>query len=239
MLVLLIVLIFCSMNLSAQTRSLTGVVKDSANQPLVAATVTVKGSKVSTTTAADGSFTINVPAGNITLEVSYIGYNPVSVPVGPDQADVSVVMQSGTNTISDVVVTALGIKKDERKLGYSISTVNGDALNKARETNVALSLGGQVAGLKVTGTSGGPGGTARILLRGMPSMNSGGSPLFVINGVPMDNSNRGASGEWGGADAGDGIGNINPDDIETMTVLKGQADYALFGSRDSNCVFLM
>lgn len=239
MLVLLIVLIFCSMNLSAQTRSLTGVVKDSANQPLVAATVTVKGSKVSTTTAADGSFTINVPAGNITLEVSYIGYNPVSVPVGPDQADVSVVMQSGTNTISDVVVTALGIKKDERKLGYSISTVNGDALNKARETNVALSLGGQVAGLKVTGTSGGPGGTARILLRGMPSMNSGGSPLFVINGVPMDNSNRGASGEWGGADAGDGIGNINPDDIETMTVLKGQAASALYGARASNGVILI
>lgn len=239
MLVLLIVLIFCSMNLSAQTRSLTGVVKDSANQPLVAATVTVKGSKVSTTTAADGSFTINVPAGNITLEVSYVGYNPVSVPVGPDQADVSVVMQSGTNTISDVVVTALGIKKDERKLGYAISTVNGDALNKARETNVALSLEGRVAGLNVKGVNSGPGGTAKILLRGLPSINSSGAPLFVINGVPMNNTQNGATSEWGGADLGDGIGDLNPDDIETMTVLKGQSASALYGARASNGVILI
>ena len=237
--VLLLIFLFSSLKIFAQTRPITGVVKDSANQPLVAATVSVKGSKVSTTTAADGSFALAVPSGNITLEVSYVGYNPVAVPVGPDQTDISVMMQSGSNTISDVVVTALGIKKDERKVGYSISTVKGDQLTKARETNVALSLGGQVAGLKVTGTSGGPGGTARILLRGMPSMNSGGSPLFVINGVPMDNSNRGSSGEWGGADAGDGIGNINPDDIETMTVLKGQAASALYGARASNGVILI
>jgi TonB-linked SusC/RagA family outer membrane protein len=223
----------------AQTRSLTGVVKDSVNQPLVAATVKVKGAKTSTTTAADGSFTLTVPSGNIQLEVSYVGYNSINVPVSPDQTDISVVMAQGSNTISDVVVTALGIKKDERKLGYSVSTVSGNTLNKARETNVALSLGGQVAGLNVHGTSGGPGGTARILLRGMPSMNSAGSPLFVINGVPMDNSNRGSAGEWGGADAGDGIGNINPDDIETMTVLKGQAASALYGARASNGVILI
>jgi len=237
--ILLFVFLFSSLSIFAQTRTLTGVVKDSANQPLVSATVTVKGTRVSSTTAADGSFTLAAPAGNVTLEISYVGFNPVSVPVGPEQTDVSVVMTAGSNTISDVVVTALGIRKDERKLGYSISTVKGDQLTKARETNVALSLSGQVAGLKVTGTSGGPGGTARILLRGMPSMNSGGSPLFVINGVPMDNSNRGSSGEWGGADAGDGIGNINPDDIETMTVLKGQAASALYGARASNGVILI
>src|SRR6478735_11845238 len=237
--ILLFLLLLQASQAFAQTRPLTGVVRDSANQPLVAATVSVKGSKASTTTAADGSFTLTVPSGNITLEVSYVGFNPVSVPVSPEQTEVSVTMQSGSNTISDVVVTALGIKKDERKLGYSVSTVSGSQLTKARETNVALSLGGQVAGLKVTGTSGGPGGTARILLRGMPSMNSGGSPLFVINGVPMDNSNRGSSGEWGGADAGDGIGNINPDDIETMTVLKEQAASALYGARASNGVILI
>jgi TonB-linked SusC/RagA family outer membrane protein len=173
------------------------------------------------------------------LKLAMLVITAMAVPVGPEQTDVSVTMQSGSNTISDVVVTALGIKKDERKLGYSVSTVNGSQLTKARETNVALSLGGQVAGLKVTGTSGGAGGTARILLRGMPSMNSGGSPLFVINGVPMDNSNRGSAGEWGGADAGDGIGNINPDDIETMTVLKGQAASALYGARASNGVILI
>ena len=112
MLVLLIVLIFCSMNLSAQTRSLTGVVKDSANQPLVAATVTVKGSKVSTTTAADGSFTLNnVPAGDVDLEITYVGFTPQTVPVLSTQTSIDVTLLAGSNTISDVVVTALGIKE--------------------------------------------------------------------------------------------------------------------------------
>jgi TonB-linked SusC/RagA family outer membrane protein len=237
---LLFLLFFVCSNTFAQTRILTGVVKDSTNQPLVAATVTIQGTKISTTTAADGSFTIsNAPAGSINLVVSYVGYTTQTLPIGSNQTSVDVTLQSSANTISDVVVTALGIKKDERKLGYSVSTVNGNQLTKARETNVALSLSGQVAGLNVHGTSGGPGGTARILLRGMPSMNSGGSPLFVINGVPMDNSNRGSAGEWGGADEGDGIGNINPDDIETMTVLKGQAASALYGARASNGVILI
>lgn len=104
---------------------------------------------------------------------------------------------------------------------------------------MALGLTGQVAGLNVHGTSGGPQGSARILLRGVSSLTGGGSPLFVINGVPMDNQNRGSAGEWGGADAGDGIGNINPDDIETMTVLKGLSASALYGSRAANGVILI
>jgi len=238
--ILFILFLFCSAAIFAQTRTLTGVVKDSANEPLVGATITVKGKKISTTSAADGSFTLsNVPAGSVDVVVSYVGYTTQTLPVGANETDVSVVLQQGANTISDVVVTALGIKREERKLGYSVTTINGDQLNKARETNVALSLSGQVAGLTVHGTSGGPGGTARILLRGFGSMNSGGSPLFVINGVPIDNSNRGSAGEWGGADAGDGIGNINPDDIETMTVLKGQAASALYGARASNGVILI
>lgn len=238
--ILLFVFLFSSLSMFAQTRTLTGVVKDSANQPLVAATVAVAGSKLSTTTAADGSFTLNaVPAGNVTLEVTYIGYNPVSIPVGPEQTDVTIAMTQGSNTISDVVVTALGITKQERKLGYSVTAVNGDQLNKARETNIANSLAGQVAGLSVRGTNSGPGGTSKLLLRGLPSMNSAGSPLYVINGIPMDNTQRGAAGEWGGADNGDGINNINPDDVETMTVLKGQAASALYGARATNGVIMI
>ena len=237
---ILFLLFFVCSNTFAQTRILTGVVKDSTNQPLVAATITVKGTKISAVTAADGSFTLsNVPSRNVDLVVSYVGYNTQTLTVGSGESNIDITLQSSTNTISDVVVTALGIKREERKLGYSVTTVNGDQLNKARETNVALSLSGQVSGLTVHGTSGGPGGTARILLRGFGSMNSGGSPLFVINGVPIDNSNRGSAGEWGGADAGDGIGNINPDDIETMTVLKGQAASALYGARASNGVILI
>lgn len=238
-LLLLFVLLFQFSGLFAQTRSLSGIVRDSSNQPLVAASVAVKGKKIATSTAADGSFTLSVPSGNVDLIVSYVGYAPATIPVAAGETNISVTLQQNSNTINDVVVTALGIRRDERKLGYSVTTVNGDQLNKARETNVALSLSGQVAGLTVHGTSGGPGSTARILLRGFGSMNSGGSPLFVINGVPIDNSNRGSAGEWGGADAGDGIGNINPDDIETMTVLKGQAASALYGARASNGVILI
>ena len=115
--------------------------------------------------------------------------------------------------------TALGIKKDSRKVGYALTTVKGDDLNIAKETNVATSLTGRVAGLSVNGNSGGPGSSARILLRGVTSFGAS-SPLFVINGVPMDNTQRGQSSEWGGADYGDGISNINPDDIETMVSLR-------------------
>ncbi len=137
-----------------------------------------------------------------------------------------------------MVVTALGIQKESGKLGYAVSKVGGELMNKARETNVAYSLEGRVAGLNVSGVSGGPGSSARINLRGITSFN-GGSPLFVIDGVPMDNTNRGTAGQYGGADKGDGISSINPDDVENMTVLKGATAAALYGTRASNGVILI
>lgn len=224
----------------AQTRQLTGRVNDEANnQRVVAASVKVKGQSGGTSTNAEGVFSLTVPTGNIVLEVSSSGYTTREVEVPGDQNDISISLSQFTQQLSEVVVTALGITKEQKKLGYAVTTVGGEQLNKARETNVANSLSGRVAGLKVTGSNGGPGGTSKILLRGMPSMNSGGSPLFVINGIPMDNTQRGSAGEWGGSDNGDGIGNINPDDIESMTVLKGQAASALYGARASNGVILI
>jgi len=195
------------------------------------------GTTKGTSTLAGGVFSIDAPS-NATLIISGIGFSTQEVKIG-GRSNIPISLSSSTGELSTVVVTALGITKQERKLGYAVTSVGGDQMTKARETNVALSLSGQVAGLDVHGTNGGPGGTARILLRGMPSINSGGSPLFVINGVPMDNSNRGGAGEWGGADMGDGIGNINPDDIATMTILKGQAASALYGARASNGVILI
>ncbi|RYE19348.1 MAG: SusC/RagA family TonB-linked outer membrane protein, partial [Sphingobacteriaceae bacterium] len=159
------------------------------------------------------------------------------VPVGGRKI-ININLSPSSNTLNEVVVTALGIRKDERKLGYSVSTVNGEELNKARESNVALSLEGRVAGLSVSGTNGGPGSSAKVLLRGVTSFQAS-SPLYVINGVPMDNTQRGSASEWGGADYGDGISNINPDDIESMTVLKGQSASALYGSRAANGVILI
>lgn len=233
-------LLLCSFVATAQTRQLSGVVSDDAGGAAIAsATVKVKGKSIATTTNANGQFSLAVPTGNIVLEISSVGYTALEVSVKEGENNITVSLSKNAATLDQVVVTALGITKEQKKLGYSVTTVGGEQLNKARETNVALSLAGRVAGLNVKGSSGGPGSTARVLLRGMPSMNSGGSPLYVINGIPIDNTQRGSSGEWGGSDNGDGIGNINPDDIESMTVLKGQSASALYGARASNGVILI
>jgi len=214
----------------------TGKVVDEQGVSLPGVSVKVKGTTTGTVSDINGGFSINVPDDAV-LVISYLGYETQEVPVG-GKTSITVTLVASSKSLNEVVVTALGIKKDERKLGYSVSTVNGSDLDKAKESNVAYSLEGRVAGLSISGTNGGPGSSARILLRGVTSF-SAGSPLFVINGVPMDNTQRGASGEWGGADYGDGIANINPDDIESMTVLKGQAASALYGSRAANGVILI
>ncbi|WP_165585905.1 SusC/RagA family TonB-linked outer membrane protein [Pedobacter nototheniae] len=140
--------------------------------------------------------------------------------------------------LNEVVITALGIEKDNRKLGYAVTSIKGSSISKARESNMIMALQGRVAGLNISGVSGGPSSSARILLRGVASMTAA-SPLFVVNGVPIDNTLRGSANEYGGADYGDGISNINPDDIETITILKGSAASALYGARAANGVILI
>ena len=235
----LAVVLFATVTM-AQTRQLSGSVKDAkSGAGLSGVTVKVSGKNVQTITLSNGQFAFSVPTGNIVLEVSSMGYATQNVNVAASVSTVNIELAESASNLSEVVVTALGITKQAKKLGYAVTTVDGSQMNQARETNVANSLSGRVAGLKVSGTSGGPGGTVKLLLRGLPSMNGAGSPLFVINGIPMDNTQRGSAGEWGGSDNGDGIGNINPDDIETMTVLKGQSASALYGSRASNGVILI
>lgn len=238
-LTLLVIALLSYLGAISQNRSVSGVVTDADNKPVGAATVKVKGKPTSTVTNANGSFTISVPAGDVILEVSSVGYGLTTITVAEGSNSANISLAKSSQELSEVVITALGVTKASRKLGYSVSTVNAEQLTKARETNIANSLEGQVAGLSVRGTNSGPGGTSKLLLRGLPSMNSAGSPLFVINGVPLDNSQRGSAGEWGGSDYGDGISNINPDDVESMTVLKGQAASALYGARATNGVILI
>ncbi|HSN09436.1 MAG TPA: TonB-dependent receptor plug domain-containing protein, partial [Hanamia sp.] len=221
----------------AQQKTVSGKVTDSEGNALPGISVVVRGTRTGASTSNDGTYSLSVPS-NATLVVSGVGFATREIPV-EGKSVIDITLSRSQSELNAVVVTALGISKQERKLGYSVTTVDGGQLDKAKSTNVALNLAGQVAGLDVHGTNGGPGGSARILLRGMPSMNDAGSPLFVIDGVPMDNSSRGGAGEWGGADLGDGIGNINPDDIATMTVLKGQSASALYGARASNGVILI
>jgi TonB-linked SusC/RagA family outer membrane protein len=222
----------------AADQVITGKVQDEKGNELAGATVTVKGTSKGTNTDAEGNYRINVASAEDVLVFSYIGYAKQEILVG-SKTTINVKLVAGDATLNEVVVTALGVSKDARKIGYAVTTVDATAFTKARENNIGNSLVGRVAGLSVKGTSSGPGGTSKLLLRGMPSMNSAGSPLIVINGVPMDNTQRGSAGEWGGADGGDGLGNLNPDDIETMTVLKGQSASALYGARASNGVILV
>lgn len=237
---LLVVAMLLSTVASAQTRQVQGTVKDSeTGAPLGSVSVKVQGRNIFAVTGADGAFTLkNAPDGEITLEISLIGYTSKGIKVPAGQTSVDITMEESSSQLGEVTVTALGISKESKKLGYSVTKVDGASLTQARETNVAYSLGGRVAGLSVSGTNGGPGSSARVLLRGMASFGAS-SPLYVINGVPLDNTQRGAAGEWGGSDNGDGISNINPDDIESMTVLKGASASALYGTRATNGVILI
>ena len=232
--------VLCPLLILAQTRQITGTVLDGTTKNgVISATLSVKNSKATTITNDQGKFSLNAPSGAFKLVISSVGYESTEVNVAAGESTANVSLTVANSELTAVVVTALGITKQSKKLGYAVTTVSGDLLNKARENNLANSLTGRVAGLKVSGTSSGPGGTVKLFLRGNPGINGTGQPLFVINGVPMDNTQRGSAGEWGGADAGDGIGNLNPDDVETMTVLKGQSASALYGARASNGVILI
>jgi TonB-linked SusC/RagA family outer membrane protein len=215
-------------------RVISGKVLSSDGQPLQGASVTVKGSAMGTTTDAAGNFKIAVTAADKVLVFSFTGYSTIEKAIVTN--NMNVVLTSTEAVIGDVVVTALGISKSARKLGYASTKVGGDLLSVAKESNVAYSLEGRVSGLNISGVNSGPGGSARILIRGITNFTSSTGPLFVIDGVPMDNTQRGAPGVYGGQDAGDGISSINPDDIENMVVLKGSTASALYGVRAANGV---
>ncbi|RZJ61527.1 MAG: SusC/RagA family TonB-linked outer membrane protein, partial [Hymenobacter sp.] len=231
---LVLLLLLCQGYAYAQASKVSGRITSATNEPLIGVSVLVSGTTQGTVSDVDGNYAVNVP-GDATLVFSYVGYVSQTVAV-KGRSSINLIMAVDSKEIGEVVVTALGIKKDERKIGYAVTKVDGGLLNVARETNVASSLEGRVAGLNVAGASGGPGSSVRLNIRGVTSFSGTSSPLIVINGVPMDNTVRGSAGEWGGADLGDGISNINPDDIENVTVLKGSTASALYGARAANGV---
>ncbi len=206
-------------------------------QPLSGATITVKGTKQSTTSDANGEFTINASNDDI-LEISYVGFGNKEVKALNAS---SIQLSSNTKNMDEVVVTALGIKKEVRRLGYAFQNVKGDQLTTARESNVVNQLAGKVAGVTVVGSPSGIGGSARVTIRGERSVDlNKNQPLYVIDGVPITNGLTGGSGRNNlEVDFGNGAGFINPDDIESMSVLKGAAAAALYGSRAANGVILI
>jgi len=211
-------------------QTVTGTVSDESGKKLPAVTVTVKGTQTATATDTLGRFSINASSSSVLL-FSSIGFSGQEVSVN-GHTSLSVVLLSVNQNLSEVVVTTLGVKKESRKLGYSVTSVNADELVKQRTLNLGESLEGKVAGLNITPPAAGAGSSNQIRLRGQVGFaGATNSPLIVINGLPMDQGTRNAEGNGQQRDRGDNLNNINPDDIESMVVLKGSTAAALYGSR--------
>ncbi|WP_157804947.1 SusC/RagA family TonB-linked outer membrane protein [Confluentibacter lentus] len=215
----------------AQAQTVTGKVTDANGVPLLGVNVLLKNTSTGTVTDFDGQYQLQIGGqSNATLTFSYIGYETKDVAVA-GKTVINVTLAESASALDEVVVTALGIKKEAKKLSYSVETVQVEDLQANRTNNIGSSMIGKVAGLDISPPSSGAGSSTKIRLRGQVSFNGGtNSPLIVINGLPMDQGNRGASG-GNTRDRGDNMTNFNPDDIESMTVLKGATAAALYGSR--------
>jgi TonB-linked SusC/RagA family outer membrane protein len=240
-LVILLLLTGFNSRLYAQTRTITGsVTESSSSEPVLGASVLIKGTASGTVTDLDGNFELEVSSPDVVLVFSYIGFQTTEVVVG-NQTTINVAMDYSSEELGEVVVTALGVERETKALGYSVQAVEGDRFTEARETNVINSLSGRVAGVQITNSSSGIGGSSRVTIRGESSLNiNANQPLFVVDGIPISNSVVGSSGSGNQeVDYGNAAGEINPDDIASMSILKGPAAAALYGSRAANGAILI
>lgn len=226
-------LMICSLTW-AQNITVSGKVTDASDgSPLAGAAVVIKGVAIGQTTDYDGNYSISVPA-NATLVFSFLGMNTVEIPVA-NRSVIDVALES-SNVLDEIVVTAMGITRSEKTLGYSATTVKSEELSIARNTNVTSALQGKVAGVTIQNTSSDPGAASSVIIRGFGSINGSNQPLYIVDGVPIQNSYTTTQGH---AMSLSGISNIASDDIENMTILKGAAATALYGSRAANGVILV
>ncbi|RAJ29706.1 SusC/RagA family TonB-linked outer membrane protein [Pedobacter cryoconitis] len=220
-----------------------GTVRDATGTTLPGVSVQVKGTKLVTQTNASGQYGITAKAGDI-IVFSYIGYDKQEITVGT-QATVDIVLKSSAQELNTVVVTALGVKKSEKSLTYATQQISNKDLTTVKSDNLMNSLNGKIAGVTISPSASGVGGSAKVVLRGNRSIAGNNQPLYVIDGVPMSNSansNSQPTNTMGGntnVDGGDGISNLNPDDIESMSVLKGASASALYGSDAANGVIII
>jgi TonB-linked SusC/RagA family outer membrane protein len=229
----------------------SGVVTDENGQGFPGVNVIVKGTSTGTTTDVNGRYALEVENDNAVLVFSFVGYNEQEIALG-GRTILDVQMQPNLQALDEVVVTALGIERAQKSLGYATAKVSSDELTVNRTPNLMNALQGKVAGVSISSLGTGPGGTSKIRIRGQSSMSGQNSPLIVVNGVPIDNTNFGTNqgnaaadnsiGVRGGgvySDGGDGLSSINPDDVESMTILKGAAASALYGSRAKDGVIMI
>jgi TonB-linked SusC/RagA family outer membrane protein len=223
-----------------QDVTVTGKVTAEDGELLPGVNVLLKGTSTGTVTDLEGNYSLSVPNANGTLVFSFIGYATKEVPLN-GRNNIDMVLSDESQALSEVVVTAFGLERKRESLVYSVTEVRGDEFTQARETNIANSLTGKIAGVNATSMASGPGSSSRVVIRGNGSLNGNNQPLYVINGMPISNSPTTILDQANGAttDLGDGISSINPDDIETISVLKGGAAAALYGSQAANGVILI
>ena len=221
-----------AMTMTAQNQTVKGTVTDQNGEPVVGATVKVKGAKSGTVTNVNGEYTLTVPA-NSSLEVSYIGYKPQELRV--TGGNMNVTLSDSATALDEVVVTALGIKREQKALGYAVTELKADELD-ANLINPVQAPQGKVAGVEVTSSDGGMFGASKILIRGASTLNKNNQPIYVVDGVILDNDIYEQSADWAHGDQNYGteLKNLNPDDFESVSVLKGAAATALYGSRGLN-----
>jgi TonB-linked SusC/RagA family outer membrane protein len=235
-------LFICASPLLAQNKVITGTVRSSVESegPIAGVSVFVKGTTTGITTGADGRYSLSVPANATTLVFSFIGMKKIEIDIS-GRSVIDVTMESDILGLDEVVVTALGISREKKSLGYSVQEVKGDNISKTKESNFVNSLSGKVSGVQIK-QSNTMGGSANILIRGNKSLMNNNQALFVVDGVPLDNSIPNTTLQvngGGGYDYGNAAADINPDDIESMSVLKGAAATALYGSRAANGVVMI
>ncbi|WP_290098665.1 SusC/RagA family TonB-linked outer membrane protein [uncultured Alistipes sp.] len=215
--------------------TVTGRVVDPAGQGAVGVAVVVKGTTVGASTGLDGTFTLQVPppASQAVLAVNYLGYEPVELAVG-SRTDFQITLQESAVDVDAVVVTALGIKRSEKALSYNVQKVDGDAIIAVKDANFVNSLSGKVAGLNINASSSGVGGASKVVMRGTKGIDQSSNALYVIDGIPMYNLADEGGTEFSSAGATEAIADLNPEDVESISVLTGAAAAALYGSQASN-----
>ncbi|MBF9252691.1 SusC/RagA family TonB-linked outer membrane protein [Pontibacter sp. 172403-2] len=231
---------FVSLAFAQQTRTISGTVKDEKGAPISFAAVQVKGTTTGATTDDNGTFNVAVNGEGAVLVFSSLGYKTKEIPVGESNT-INVVLESNSSELGEVVVTALGIEREKKSLGYAMQEVEGETLVEAREPNVVNALSGKVAGLQVIRSSNGPAGSSKIILRGNNSLTGDNQPLIVVDGIPISNATGAINNDyWNPSlDMGNGLSDINAEDIASISVLKGPAAAALYGSRAGNGAILI
>ncbi|MEM8907790.1 MAG: carboxypeptidase-like regulatory domain-containing protein, partial [Bacteroidota bacterium] len=231
---LALVLVLFVLGTALAQRTVSGIVSDNQGEALIGANILVKGTTTGTVTDIEGKYSVAVPDGSTTLVISYTGYATQEFELGASNV-VDIVLKEGA-VLDEVVVTAVGLEANKRTLGYAVQNVNADEVVGSREVNLVNALNSKVAGVSVVSSSGSPGASANIRIRGSVSINGTNSPLFVVDGVPIDNSEsfNNDDDDTGDVDNSNRAIDINPNDIASMTVLKGPAATALYGVRAAN-----